>query len=106
MGDGRFGRAGRVMVAASLAVSLCPVAQVSAFAEGQEARQADGADLELYANTDAPLGVWYDFGTCEWSVDDNYCLVVFRLMARSPARLLRGAVAVMPRWLLGIDIRR
>lgn len=76
MGDGRFGRAGRVMVAASLAVSLCPVAQVSAFAEGQEARQADGADLELYANTDAPLGVWYDFGTCEWSVDDNYCLVV------------------------------
>lgn len=43
MGDGRFSRAGRVMVAASLAVSLCPVAQVSAFAEGQEPGQADGA---------------------------------------------------------------
>ena len=76
MGDGRFSRAGRVIVAASLAVSLCPVAQVSAFAEGQEPGQAGGADLELYANPDAPLGVWYKFGTCEWSVDENYCLVV------------------------------
>lgn len=106
MGDGRFGRAGRVMVAASLAVSLCPVAQVSAFAEGQEARQADGADLELYANTDAR----WAFGTTSEHVSGLSTTTIawsfVRLMARSPARLLRGAVAVMPRWLLGIDIRR
>lgn len=106
MGDGRFGRAGRVMVAASLAVSLCPVAQVSAFAEGQEARQADGADLELYANTDAPLGVWYDFGTCEWSVDDNYCLVVRPSNGAQSGTLAAWGSGCEPRWLLGIDIRR
>lgn len=76
MGSGRFGRAGRVALATSLAVSLCPVSQAIAQPEQQGLGQVGSTELEPYASSDTPLGVWYEFGTCEWSVDDSYCLVI------------------------------